>query len=93
MTSERQQIEWTAAYAHRVLVRRADIRLSAGAARSPHHQTWVSRKPKSTPQGGERPQATGDRYERHLHSYLKPQASSLEPPGRTRIGTNHLALV
>ena len=43
------------------------------------------------PVEGERLQATGDRYERHLHFYLKPQVSSLKPSTkRDKIGTNHL---
>jgi hypothetical protein len=77
MTSERKQIERTAAYAHRALA--APISLVSRGRKIPASPALGIPKAQVDPVEGERLQATGDRYERHLHLYLKPQASSLKP--------------
>ena len=76
MTSETGQIDRTAAYAHRALVRRANVRLSAGAARSPQHPPRYPESP-SRPRG--RRQATGERLQVRKAFAFLPQASSLKP--------------
>ena len=82
MTSDRQQIPWTAAYARRVASRMRRVHCSAGAARSPHHQPGYLESP-SRPRGettGERPQATGHRTKTKSirTSRLEPRVSSLK---------------
>ena len=79
MTSERKQIERTAAYAHRALAGLRTISPVSRGRKIPASSTLGIPKAQVDPVEGERLQATGDRYERHLHLYLKPQASSLKP--------------
>jgi len=88
MTGKRKQLEQRVAYAHRAPSEMPTLACQQGAARSPHHQIWVSRKPKSTP--WER-KATDDRrpVRTNLHFAFRPQASSLKfqaflPHERTR---------
>ena len=54
--------------------------VSAGAARSPQSSNLGISKAHVDPEEGYRLPAADYRYERHLSSYLKPQASSLKSP-------------